>query len=86
MRILDHSPVQSNPVLMGGILLLSGTRAAVQTMLDYRKDVYSLEEFLDFFPSVWREDAAESLRLVSEDASDDVDSSWRRSSPSPRRP
>ena len=75
MLILDHSPVQSNPGLMGGILVFRGTRVPVQTMLDYRQDGYSLEEFLDFFPSVQREDAEEFLRLVLEDTSDHADRS-----------
>ena len=73
MPTLDHSPVHSDPALMGGTLVFRGTRVPVQTMLDYRQDGYSLEEFLDFFPSVRREDAEEFLRLALEGTSDRAD-------------
>ena len=58
---------------MGGTLVFRGTRVPVQTMLDYRQDGYSLEAFLDFFPSVRREDAEEFLRLALEGTSDHAD-------------
>ena len=73
MLTLDHSPVHSDPALMGGTLVFRGTRVPVQTLLDYRQDGYSLEEFLDFFPSVRREDAEEFLRLALEGDSDHAD-------------
>ncbi|MBI1823809.1 MAG: DUF433 domain-containing protein [Nitrospirae bacterium] len=75
MITLDHSPVHSDPARMGGALVFCGTRVPVQTLLDYRQDGYSLEEFLDFFPSVRREDAEELLRLALEDAGDHADCS-----------
>lgn len=73
MLTLHHSPVHSDPALMGGTLVFRGTRVPVQTMLDYRQDGYSLEAFLDFFPSVRREDAEEFLRLALEGTSDHAD-------------
>ena len=75
MVVLDHSPVQSNPALMGGTLVFRGTRVPVQTMLDYRQDGYSMDEFLEFFPSVRRQDAEDFLRLVLEDTSEHADRS-----------
>jgi len=59
---LDHSPVHSNPELMGGTLVFKGTRVPAQTLLDYLDDGFSLEEFIEMFPSVSREDATEFLR------------------------
>lgn len=38
----------------------------VQTLLDYLQDGFSLEQFLEFFPSVVRQDAQDFLRLVRE--------------------
>ena len=73
MLTLDHSPVHSDPALMGGTLVFRGTRVPVQTLLDYRQDGYSLEEFFDFFPSVRREDAEEFLRLALEGNPDHAD-------------
>jgi uncharacterized protein (DUF433 family) len=61
---LDHSPVQSNPELMGGTLVFRGTRVPAQSLLDYLDDGYTLGEFLDMFPSVQRVDAVEFLRLA----------------------
>ena len=64
MLTLDHSPVQSNPELMGGTLVFRGTRVPAQSLLDYLDDHYTLDEFLDMFPSVERADAVEFLRLA----------------------
>jgi uncharacterized protein (DUF433 family) len=61
---LDHSPVQSSPDLMGGTLVFRGSRVPAQTLLDYLDDGFSLEEFLEMFPSVNREDASEFLHLA----------------------
>lgn len=64
MFTLDHSPVHSNPELMGGTLVFKGTRVPAQTLLDYLDDGFSIEEFIEMFPSVSREDAVEFLRLA----------------------
>jgi uncharacterized protein (DUF433 family) len=61
---LDHSPVHSDPALMGGTLVFRGTRVPAQTLLDYLDDGSSMGEFLDLFPSVHRDDAEEFLRLA----------------------
>jgi uncharacterized protein (DUF433 family) len=64
MITLNHSPVRSDPDVMGGTLGFRGTRVPAQTLLDYLADGFTLEEFLEMFPSVNREDAEEFLRLV----------------------
>lgn len=64
MITLEHSPVQSDPELMGGILVFSGTRVPAQTLLDYLQDGFNLNGFLDEFPSVARSDAEDFLRLA----------------------
>lgn len=64
MIVLEHSPVHSDPEILGGTLVFQGTRVPAQTLLDYLDDGYSLEEFLDFFPSVKREDAQEFLKIA----------------------
>jgi uncharacterized protein (DUF433 family) len=61
---LDHSRVHSDPELMGGTLVFRRTRVPAQSLLDYLDDGYSLEQFLEMFPSVNREDAEEFLRLA----------------------
>ena len=66
MLTLDHSPVASSPAVLGGTLVFRGTRVPVQTLLDYLQDGFSVDQFIEFFPSVRRDDAVEFLRLARE--------------------
>ena len=68
MITLNHSPVHSDPELMGGTLVFRGTRVPAQTLLDYFQDGYDLDGFLKEFPSVDRADAEEFLRLARSEA------------------
>ena len=63
------SPVTSDPETLGGTLVFRGTRVPAQSLVDYLNDGFTLKEFLDFFPSVQREDADEFLRLIERKAS-----------------
>jgi uncharacterized protein (DUF433 family) len=49
---------------MGGTLVFRGTRVPAQTLLDYLDDAFSLEEFLEMFPSVNGDDAVKFLHLA----------------------
>ena len=49
---------------MAGTLVFRGTRVPAQTLLDYLRDGFNLDGFLQEFPSVQRADAEEFLRLV----------------------
>ena len=64
MVTLEHSPVSSNPGVLGGAVVFRGTRVPVQTFVDYLADGYSLEEFLEFFPSVERVEAEAFMQLL----------------------
>jgi uncharacterized protein (DUF433 family) len=68
MVTLEHSPVSSNPGVLGGAVVFRGTRVPVQTLVDYLADGYSLEEFLKFFPSVERVDAEAFMQLLCDAA------------------
>jgi uncharacterized protein (DUF433 family) len=68
MVTLSHSPVHSDPEVMGGTLVFRHTRVPAQSLLDYLNDGYSVEEFINFFPSVDRLDAQEFLKLAREHA------------------
>jgi uncharacterized protein (DUF433 family) len=57
MTVLTHSPIHSDPEVMSSTLVFRNTRVPIQTLLDYLDDGFSLEEFLDNFPSVDRRDA-----------------------------
>lgn len=67
MIALKHSPVLSDPEIMGGTLVFRGTRVPAQAVLEYLDGGYSLDQFLDYFPSVDRDDAIEFLRLAREE-------------------
>ena len=71
MVTLTRSPVRSDPAVMGGTLVFRASRVPVQTLLDYLDDGYTLDEFLEMFPSVDREDAAEFLRLARSESDAD---------------
>jgi uncharacterized protein (DUF433 family) len=61
--------VQSDPAVLGGTLVFRGTRVPVQSLLDYLSDGFSLDQFLEYFPSVKREDALEFLHSIERVAS-----------------
>jgi uncharacterized protein (DUF433 family) len=47
--------VSRSPDVMGGTAVFHGTRVPVQTLLDYLEAGESINDFLDGFPSVTRE-------------------------------
>ena len=54
--MLKNSPIIStSPEIMGGTPVFAGTRVPVQTLLDYLKAGESIDDFLDGFPTVSRE-------------------------------
>jgi uncharacterized protein (DUF433 family) len=60
------SVVHSDPEIMGGTPVFVGTRVPFQTLLDYLEGGESLDEFLDAFPSVTREQAIAALEEAKE--------------------
>lgn len=53
-----------DPEILGGEPVFRGTRVPFQALLDYLEDgKYSLDDFLDQFPSVTQEMAVEALEL-----------------------
>jgi uncharacterized protein (DUF433 family) len=66
---MTELPIHSDPEIMGGTPVFVGTRVPFQTLLDYLEAGDPLDEFLDDFPSVRREqviaalDAARDLLL-----------------------
>lgn len=47
--------ISASPDVMGGTPVFVGTRVPVQTLLDYLKAGESIDDFLDGFPTVTRE-------------------------------
>lgn len=58
--------IHSDPETLGGTPVFVGTRVPVQTLLDYLEGGHPLDEFLEDFPSVAREQAVALLELAKE--------------------
>jgi len=57
LTLPDTLPITIDPELMSGAPVFRHTRVTVQTLFDYILDGCTLEQFLDNFPTVRREDA-----------------------------
>ncbi len=60
--------VSRDPEVMSGELVFAGTRVEVKTLVDYLKAGHPLDEFLDDFPTVSREQAEGYLQVTLEAA------------------
>ncbi|MEJ7139126.1 DUF433 domain-containing protein [Amphibiibacter pelophylacis] len=58
-------PVRRDPEIMHGTLCFTGTRVPVKNLFDYLKGSSSLEDFLEDFPAVSREQAIAVLDAAS---------------------
>ena len=61
-----HEVYHSDPEIMGGTPVFQGTRVPVQTLLDYLEGGEPLDEFLDGFPGVSREQAVAFLEMAKD--------------------
>lgn len=50
-----------DPEILGGVPVFKGTRVPIKTLFEYLENDYSLEEFLECFPSVTRDLALQVL-------------------------
>jgi uncharacterized protein (DUF433 family) len=62
--------VSRSPDVMSGAPVFAGTRVPVAALFDYLAGGHPLEEFLEDFPTVRREQAVELLSRVKEMLSD----------------
>ena len=60
-RVNTSSFITVDPEILGGTPVFKGTRLPGKTLFDYLEDNYTLEEFLECFPSVTREMACRIL-------------------------
>jgi uncharacterized protein (DUF433 family) len=54
--------IHSDPDILGGAPVFAGTRVPVRALLDYQATGEALDEFLEDFPTVTREQAVAALR------------------------
>jgi uncharacterized protein (DUF433 family) len=55
MSVSNLGIVHSDPEIMGGTPVFVGTRVPLQNLIDYLEGGESIEDFLDGFPSVKRD-------------------------------
>ena len=53
--MMKSTVVTSSPDVMGGTPVFAGTRVPIENLLDYLEGGESIEDFLEGFPSVSRE-------------------------------
>jgi uncharacterized protein (DUF433 family) len=58
--------VHSDPEILGGTPVFVGTRVPLRNLIDYLEGGHSLNEFLDDFPSVSRDQAIAALEAAHE--------------------
>jgi len=63
---IQKAVVHSDPGILGGTPVFVGTRVPFQTLLDYREGGETLDEFLENFPTVTREQAIAALEQAKE--------------------
>jgi len=59
-----NSVINIDPEIMSGVPVFKGTRVTIQTLFDYLEHGRNLEDFLEGFPSVTKEQATSLLELA----------------------
>jgi uncharacterized protein (DUF433 family) len=59
-------PITVDPDILSGTPVFAGTRVPVETLFNYILDGVTLDDFLENFPSVKREDAVRLLESLKE--------------------
>ncbi len=58
--------IHSDPEILGGTPVFVGTRVPFRNLIDYLERNHSIDEFLDAFPSVSREQVVAALETAHE--------------------
>lgn len=65
-QTISSELIERNPEILGGTPVFWGTRVPIQTLFDYLEAGDPLDEFLDDFPTVTREQALGLLESAKE--------------------
>jgi len=60
----NRLPFTTNPDVMGGRLVFRGTRIPVEVLFENLADGMSLDEILDAYPALNREDAVAAIEMA----------------------
>lgn len=63
---MEQPVVSRDPEVMGGTPVFCGTRVPIQTLLDYLEAGESIDQFLEGFPSVTREQVVAFLEQAKD--------------------
>lgn len=63
---MDKKIITSSPEVMGGTPVFAGTRVPIETLIDYIKGGESIDDFLEGFPTVSREQVVAFLEEAKE--------------------
>jgi uncharacterized protein (DUF433 family) len=61
-----RSVVSTNPDIMGGAAVFDGTRVPIQTLLDYLEAGETIDDFLEGFPTVTRDQVVAFLEQAKD--------------------
>ena len=63
-----HERIVSNPGILGGKLVIAGTRVSVEIILEHLAMELTVEEIVRSFPTITRDDVLAALAYASEAA------------------
>jgi uncharacterized protein (DUF433 family) len=63
---MGNTVIQVDPAVLGGTPVFAGTRVPIATLIDYLEAGDSIDDFLEGFPSVGREQVIAFLEEVKE--------------------
>lgn len=66
LKRLEAKVINRDPEIMSGTAVFMGTRVPVQNLFDYIEAGHPLDDFLDDFPTVTREQAIQVLEIIKE--------------------
>jgi uncharacterized protein (DUF433 family) len=76
--MVDHPLIVRDREIMSGMPVFAGSRVSIKALFDWLAGGYSLDEFLDNFPSVSREKAQAIIELAREQLVGDGESPFFR--------
>ena len=63
---MSSGVINIDPEILGGTPVFDGTRVPIESLFDHLEDGVSLDEFLEDFPTVTRDQAIEVLGIAGE--------------------
>lgn len=64
--MIEQKLIIKDPEIMSGTPVFAGTRVPIKNLIDYLQGGHNLDDFLEAFPTVEREQAVEVLTLARE--------------------